>query len=110
MALTTFTIKQYDQEPKLTATLQNADSSAIDLSSAGTVLFLMRPVGSTTPKVQGTCTIVTPASGIVRYSWGTADLDTVGQFQAELEINWATRKQTIPNDSYFLVSVVDDIA
>ena len=54
---------------------------------------------------------LTPASGVVTYSWGTADLNTAGTYQAEVEIIWNDGKpETFPNDGYWDVTVTDDIA
>jgi hypothetical protein len=106
----TFYIKQNDTSPKMLATLQNANGDAIDLTGAS-VRFHMRAVGSTSTVVDAAATIVTAASGIVRYSWTSANTATVGSYQAEFQVTYADATiETFPNDSYISVEIVDDIA
>jgi hypothetical protein len=107
------TIKQGDRLPKLRATLQQGTPpAAIDLTTAVAVKFQMRLVSNpATVKGPGACTIVTAASGIVEYAWGASDTDTAGTWEAEFEIEWSGGlKETVPNDGYFTVTIVDDIA
>lgn len=105
-----FFIKQNDTGPVITASLKDADYAAIDLTGA-TVRFLMRAVGSTSAKVDQSATVTDEAGGLVKYEWQSGDTDTVGQFQAEFEVTYATnRVETFPNNSYVLVQVIDDIA
>lgn len=106
----TFYIKQNDTSPTMLATLQNASGSAIDLTGA-TVRFYMRPVGSTNTTVNALATVVTAASGIVRYSWIAANTATIGSYQAEFQVTYADAAvETFPNDSYISVEIIDDIA
>lgn len=64
-----------NRDADLTDTIM-VDGEPADLTGASGVVFKARAVGSTTFKVNAAGTIVTAASGIVRYSWAAGDLDT----------------------------------
>ena len=105
-----FFIKQNDTGPVITASLKDADNAAINLTGA-TVRFHMRAVGSTSAKVDQAAIVTDETGGSVKYEWQSGDTDTVGQFQAEFEVTYASnRVETFPNNSYVMVQVVDDIA
>ena len=103
--------KQNDLEPPAQAPLLNADGSPIDLTTATSVKFLMRPTGTSgSPKVTHAVTITDAANGIVKYAWVSGDTDTVGTFDQEWEITWPTsRPQTVPNHGYNTVVIEDDL-
>lgn len=106
----TFYIKQDDTSPELQATLKDADGTAIDLTGA-TVRFHMRQSGSTTAKVDAAATVVTAASGIVKYTWSAADTDTEGRFEGEFEVTYADGSiETVPNTGYIPIRIRGDIA
>ena len=104
----TFYIKQNDTSPSLRATLQDANGNPVDVTGAS-VQFHMRSSGSVI--VDAVASIVTPASGIVEYSWAPADTATVGSYQAEFEVTYASGAvETFPNTGYIRVRIRDDIA
>ena len=106
----TFYIKQNDTGPAMLATLQDASGNAINLVGAS-VRFHMRSVMGGNPVVDAAATVVTAASGIVRYNWLSADTNTIGSYQAEFEVTYADASvETFPNDSYIAVEIIDDIA
>jgi len=105
----TFYIKQNDTSPAIRATLRDGDGDVINLDGA-TVRFHMRPIGSTTVKVDAAGTVIAPAGGIVQYSWSEEDTDTVGAYQAEFEVTYTGGNvETFPNDGYIRVEITDDI-
>jgi hypothetical protein len=105
----TFYIKQNDTGPAMLATLQDASGNAINLVGAS-VRFHMRSVMGGNPVVDAAATVVTAASGIVRYNWVSADTNTIGTYQAEFEVTYADASiETFPNDSYIPVQIIDDI-
>ncbi len=112
-----FTIKRNDTRPRLVTTLitdfGTAAEGPVDLTSASAVKFLMRsesaPAGSA-PKVNAAATISDAAAGIVTYTWVDGDTDTEGIFEGEFQITWSDDGvETIPNDSYISIQVVDDL-
>lgn len=110
-----FEIKQHDSAPSYVVDLADnfgtPSQAPIDLTSATTVTFLMRKTGTTgTPKVSAVMTVVSAVDGRVQHDWGTTDTDTVGTYDVEFEIAWGDGTiETVPNDSYNTVIVVDDL-
>lgn len=121
-----FTIKKGDLLPELEATLKDGAGTAIDLTArgGGTVRFHMRlrdsgeptddpsPSRAETIKVDAPATVVTAASGEVKYSWVAGDTDTAGDYFGEFEITWATGSlpQRIPSDGHLEILVMENIA
>ena len=104
-----FYIKQNDTQPAFQAILEDGGGDPINLTDA-TVRFHMRAIGSTTPKVDAAASVISPLSGIVRYTWSAADTDTTGSFQAEFEVTYPGGPiETFPNDGYIRVEIIDDI-
>jgi hypothetical protein len=111
-----FTLKQNDRRPHFVVALKDnygeATEAAVDLTDATAAVFNMRSQGGTALKVdRGSCEISeTPATGEVTYAWGTIDTNTVGTFDAEIEITWSDGKaETFPNNDYWEVEIVDDL-
>lgn len=105
----TFYIKQNDTGPAMLATLQDANGNAINLVGAS-VRFHMRKMHGANPVIDAEATVVTAASGIVRYNWLAADTATVGTYQAEFEVTYADASiETFPNGGYIDVQIIDDI-
>jgi hypothetical protein len=101
-----YTIKQHDNYPSLVLTLTD-QNGPINLSTATTVKLILKS-GTTT--ITGTCNITTPTSGIVTYVWAAGDTSVVGTYDGEVEITWNTGKiETVPNDSYFTITVFPDL-
>lgn len=67
--------------PSATDTLTDNTGAVVNLTGA-TVRFRMRSLGSATLKVDAVATVVTPASGTVRYDWSGTDTDTGGEYLA----------------------------
>ena len=110
-----FVIKEGKLKPVLQATLKDATNTGIDLSAASTVTFSMRALRSTTKTVDaGACTVVTAASGIVKYSWTSGDTDPIGQYEGEFTITWNDATvEIVPNDetadAYISIRIQDAI-
>lgn len=103
----TFYIKKGDTEPKLRATLQNADGTAIDLTTATGLSFVMKAPNGTSTKTAAS--FVNRATGVVEYAWMPADTAAAGAYNCEFEISWAGRLQTVPSNEYIVVRIVDDL-
>lgn len=108
MPVSTFYIKKRDLRPVIQATLKDANG-AINLTNAVGVSFVMTYLGGGA-KIDAAGAIVTPASGIVSYTWTGTDTDTAGVFDCEWEINWGGgATQTVPSDGYDRVVITDDL-
>ena len=109
-----FSVKQKDTRPVYLVQLVDASTGSnvpINLTNATSVTFKMRVHGGTgAPKVTAAATIVDAVNGKVQYTFTSANLDTVGTFDVEFEILWNDGGiETVPNDSYLTVIVVNDL-
>lgn len=107
-----FHLKRGDRRPYLRATLQDADGVAINLATASGVTLRMRLPGSETLKVDEDATISDSANGVVEYQWASADVDTVGTYEAEFVVDWGSGVvQTVPNrgDQPILVHIHEPV-
>jgi hypothetical protein len=108
--MATFTIKKNDNLPVLSAVLKDGDGVEIDMTGA-TVVFRMRRADGTQHiyKVNAAASFVTDGSdGAVEYEWQAGDLDTPGDYLGEFVITFGGGDvQTVPNDDYIRVKVVD---
>lgn len=66
--------------------LTEDDGTAIDLTGK-TVKFQTKNLNSTVKKIDGTCTIVDAAKGTCKYTVQSTDMNEVGIYEAEAEIN-----------------------
>ena len=100
-------IKQNDLRPILTFTLKE-NGVAKNLTGATSATLKMRS-GATVVSRAGVITDAT--NGVVSVTFTGTDTSIVGDYQAEIEVIWPTSQpQTFPNDSYFTISIVDDVA
>lgn len=89
--------------------LEDANGDGVDLNGA-VVRFLMRAVGTATPKVAADAEIVDASTGEVRYAWAEGDLDTPGVFRAEWEVTYSGGDQeTFPSDGWIEAVVRADL-
>ena len=105
-----FYLKRGDTSNDLQVTLTDDDGTAVDVTGA-TIVFNMKHVNSNTLKVnRGAVTLVTPASGIVKYVWSAANVNVAGKYRGEFEVTYANAKvQTFPNDSELMIEIRDDL-
>lgn len=104
-----FTIKRNDTKPDLQVTLKGADGVAINLTGA-TVEFHMKLPNAAALKVEAAATVVTAASGIVKYVWQSGDTDTCGLYDGEFEITFGDgTKLTCPNPDHLKILVYEDL-
>ncbi len=92
-------LKRHDTWPPVQAILSDS-AGPIDLTTAISVEFIMK--GQTTSTlVTGTCSVVTPASGLVEYAWAVGDTAIADSYQVEFEITWdvgpPAKTQTVPS-------------
>ena len=106
----TIIFKQNDRLPSLSVTAITSDGNPYDLTGA-TVVFTMRNVDTSVVKVnRSAAVLVDGPNGKVRYDWGSADLDTVGSYDAEFEATLSGRKLTVPSNNWISIKVIDDLA
>lgn len=110
MANSVLYIKKNSRAPKAEAILSFSDGTVQDLTGC-TVRFLMRPVGSTTPKVAAAATVEVASDGHVSYTWASGDTDTVGTYEQEWEVTLADgRIAVFPAQGYNYVVIQEDVA
>ena len=104
-----FTIKQNDTMPALQAQLKDVNGSPVNLDLCGVHFHMTNYKGI--EKINRPATITNVATGEVKVEWQTSDTDTVGTFKCEFEVNMPDGKiLTVPNDGYFLISIVKELA
>lgn len=114
MADADFEMQRHDRLPSIQATL------SADLTGAASVKFIMRKAsadwvpdftGGVSPKVNATATIVTPASGVVRYDWLAIDTDTAGSYVGQWQVTWTagSKPQSFPTKTYHTILIRADL-
>lgn len=104
-----FFIKQHDRLPEISSTLQDANATAVDVTGC-TVRFILTNKATGTLEFDKAATIVTAASGIVKYSWADGDTDNAGTYKAEWEVTFGDgRAETFPNSTYLIVKITADL-
>jgi len=102
-------IKRHDTAPAFTATLQDANNDAVDISGAA-VLFLMRNPRTRELKVSSAATITDAAAGRISYAWAAGDTDTPGVYQVEVQVTFGSGEvETFPNGSHHRLEVLKDL-
>ncbi len=108
-----WTTKKNDLLPILSVTLQDANG-AVDLSGATSIKFLMvlKDNMGAAPKIDA---VATPDpdqitnKGLVTYTWVSGDTDTSGTYLAEFEVLYGTDPLTFPNNTYYIIAIIDDV-
>jgi hypothetical protein len=82
-----------------------------NLASATTVKIMMTPVGSTTLKINKiACSVIDAPNGRIQYNPVAGDVDTIGDFNTEVEIVWADgRISTWPSAGYLPTHIWADL-
>lgn len=104
-----FTIKQNDTLPNLEAQLFDPDGEPLNLDLCG-VHFHMSDYKSNVT-INRPATITDIEKGEVKVAWQEGETGTVGTFKCEFEVNMPDGKIiTVPNDGYFLISIIKELA
>jgi len=105
-----FVMKKGDFKPVMSATLTDNDGSAINLTSATGVKFLMKLPGSSSAKIDSAGVVSDASNGKVTYQWAGTNTDTSGVYDAEFEVDWGSSQyQTFPANGYIEVEIIDDL-
>lgn len=108
--MTDFYWKQHDTSPSIRCALTDGSGSTPSGTLAGSVKFIMKATSASLPKVNASASIVDGTTWTVQYDPIAADTDTVGDFNAEWEVTFASgKKQTFPNPGYLSVQISADL-
>lgn len=103
-----FTIKQNDTLPTLEAQLIDHNNNPINLELCG-VRFHMNQYDEII--INKPATIVDIELGMVKVEWQEEDTGKTGTYKCEFEVNMPDGNIiTVPNDGYFLVSIIRELA
>lgn len=107
-----FTIKKGDTLPDLQASLTTGPTAgsqtAVNLAGASVNLVIRSTSGGVASRLLAT--ITDAANGVVKRIWQAADTTTSGAYNGEWEVAFAVGKiQTFPNESYFTITIADDL-
>jgi hypothetical protein len=114
-----FTVKRNDTHPLQSKLEKQAlDGSwgpAFPSPTGVSVVFSARMVGTPDPpKIQRAAATIVKADGIesiVQYAPNASAFDTVGEYQCEWEVTYATGTvETFPSETYIRLVVIGDIA
>lgn len=98
-------VKQGDRRPAAPATIKRG-STVVDLTTATSVTFKMRPMYRLDLTVDTAATVLVAASGTVEYRWAAGDTDTSGDYFAEWEVLWNDgTTETFPTIDYDVVHI-----
>lgn len=107
-----YTIKKNDTLPNLVSSLTtgptSGSQSAVNLAGASVVLVMRSTSGGVASRLGAT--ITDAPNGTVARIWEPADTATSGTFNGEWEVTFSPNKvQTFPNESYFTITIADDL-
>lgn len=103
-------IKQHDRRPYVVVQLQQPPGTPVDLTAATSVTMVMRRadlVGQ--PGTRLPCSVTDALNGWVRHVWGAGETDMPGDYNVEFEVLWGTEPQTFPTDTYYSITIRDDL-
>lgn len=106
-------LKQGDDAPTVATILKDINNDPVNLTGAsGSAYF--RPARVTTGLVTATLTVDPDQAanrGLVTFPWPSGGLSVLGEWLGEFEITFTGgKKQTFPNDGYFILEVVPQLA
>ena len=101
---------QGDTGRAVTDQLLDGNGDPVDLSSGSpTVRYILWAPGAAAAKVSAAATILTPASGIVRYALQAADIDTPGVYLEEWQVTTGANVVTYPEPTAHKVKVREQL-
>lgn len=106
---TFFYVKKGDTLPTVLVQLTDSTGDYLVLTGA-TVRFKMKPAGGGSYKVDAAATITDALLGKVSYTFTSTDTDTVGDYYVEWVVTLSGTTQTVPTDTYKIVTVTPTLA
>ena len=104
-----FYIKQGDTKPDFEKVLRDDQGRYIDLSEVDTIAFKMNEFYKGTGKIDSAATF-TKADHEAVYEFQSGDTDTKGLYKAEFQLTYDDSSvRTIPQNTYYLIEVVEDL-
>jgi len=108
-----YKIKRGDTSPKIKFTLRNKNGS-VDIRGYQDVQFFMRDSDKeyvvVADNIAGNVDVTDAEFGRVEYQWSSGDTDEIGNFEAEIQVEFADGNiETFPNDGYVEIQVMEDI-
>lgn len=89
-----------DSEPSFEFVVYDRDGSPLDLTTATALEFRAKLTTGAT-LVSRSCSFVDRANGVGKATWATTDLATIGIYNVQVRVTWATgRWSSHPNDTY----------
>lgn len=108
--MTTLPLKVGDRLPEVEVSLYGADGQVVDLTDA-TVTFTLASNDGRVLIDKAAATVVTAASGLVRYSWDADDLSAPGRYRCEWIATFpGGRQMTFPNRGYDTIELTARLA
>ncbi len=101
-----FYIKEGDRLPYYTATLQDENGDAVNITGNTGVTFRFRS-GQTL--ISGAGVVVSASAGTVRYEWGASDTLIPGQYDVEVVVAYAGGNQTFPSAGYGKIEIQSNL-
>lgn len=98
-------IQQYDTYP-IEYQCVDENNQPIDLSSAGSVGFILTKDGDSIPSLIGGGTVVSASIGLVRYDFADGETDVPGMYRAEWKIDFSGSVLTMPRDDILWVYII----
>lgn len=100
-------MKRGDTFPPLALTVTE-NALPLDLTAADTVKVIMKTDAGAA--LVFTAAVADAAAGEIEYEWQAGDTDTSGEYNLEVEIEWAAGGfQTVPNAEYDSLTIMDDL-
>lgn len=103
-----FTIKQGDTYPSVTATLKDANGP-VDLSSAESILFVASLQGYNAnglEPISRPAEVVEAEAGQVEYHWQEGDTERYGRYLVEFKVTWSGGGvESFPSSSYDVLEI-----
>jgi len=104
--------KLHSQRPYLRIRVQDSDGVAFDFTGAVGATFVMYTRSEESEeKVNAPAIFVGDLSnGILEYQWASADVDTIGEFFAEFDVDYGGGEtMTLPGNGNILVTIFADV-
>jgi len=104
---TEFVMKVDDMRPGISGTIVDGNGDAVSLAAC-TPTLKWWPVGDSSSPNSVTMTVDSEPAGTLSYDWVSGDLDTVGKFLAEIELDFGPAGvRTAPSEGYLTIRVLE---